>query len=268
MNKNISENLMCDLEILAISSAATAVSQKRDMQMYDRAGFAVCVNSTGFTTVTVDLMEATASTAAGSSNCAGRAGVTIGAQNGTGITTAGGVKAMTLALAGNTTNSTMVIGIGGVNKTLTYTTATASLNATAQTSTKLFFGSTVGSTVNTGAALTMGDLATKLSNTSYGYGTSIDVSTNTTADCKIVLRDSAAGAITFTGGASADGIGVTVQEAVAAFDVRADQLSTSGERWVGVKVSTAATACDVAVVTLRQPGRYMPSGDFKGELST
>jgi hypothetical protein len=59
-----------------------------------------------------------------------------------------------------------------------------------------------------------------------------------------------------------------VNNAVGAFDIKADQLtSTASKRYLGVKVSTAATSCRAAITVIRTGGRYMPPA-FKGKLSS
>ena len=266
MNKNISESMMFDLETVEGTTAGTTSLFKYDMQDYFRAGVAVGVRSTGFTTITVDLMEATASTAAGSSNAAGRAGRTIGAQGGTGITTAGGVKEMTLTFGADVTAESYVLSLGTNQKTLTVTTATASLASTAQASTLLYVGSTLDSTAAGGLKGITDDLSTKLSNSTYGFGTAVDVSTNATNTLTLRVRDAADGDIRFSGGAASH-VTITVQEAVVAFDLNADQMTT-GCRWIGAKISTVGVAAARSVAVIRQPGRYMPSGNFKGYVST
>lgn len=267
MNRNISEDLMFDLEMTDASTAATT-SLKYDMQMYDRAGVAVGIRSTGFTTVTVDLMEATAATAAGSSNAAGRAGVVAGAQGGTGITTAGGVREMTITHGTSTsvTASTFVFQMGTVQRLFTYTTATALHNATAWGTTRLYFGSTVSVTADTGPQLSLDVLASAL-NSTLAFNGQFAFATDATNTLKLTVQDTAAGPIVVSGGA-ANILTITVQQAVIAFDLKADQLATAGERHIGIKTSTVGVACGISLAVIRKSGRYMPSGNFKGELST
>ena len=59
-----------------------------------------------------------------------------------------------------------------------------------------------------------------------------------------------------------------VNEVVGAFHITADQLdSTANKRFVSIKVSTAATACNVAFSAVRTGGSYNPPS-FAGKLST
>ena len=88
-------------------------------------------------------------------------------------------------------------------------------------------------------------------------------STPATDAITVEVTDSAAGALGLTATAVMTAL---VNQAVGAFDIKADALST-GKRYVGVKVSTASTACRAAMTIIRGGGRYMPPA-FAGKLSS
>jgi hypothetical protein len=266
MNKNISEDIMFDLDMTDATTAATT-SLKYDMQMYDRAGIAVGVRSTGFTSMVVDLMEATAATAAGSSNACGRAGVTIGCAGGSAITTAGGVQEFTITpTTVITTGTTLVMTVGTVVRPFAYTSATANHNATAWTTAQLYFGCTDLNVA--GSVDSMIDVLSSAINSTLAFNGVFTHATDSTAVLRLRTNDVAAAGPVQVSGGNATGFTLTAQQAVVAFDCRADQLSTGGNRYLGIKTSTVGVASERTVAVVRKPGRYMPSGNFKGNIST
>lgn len=265
MNRKINELVQVDCEAVTASTAASS-SLNYSMEHYDNAMLVAHLESTGFTTATVDLMESSGATVAGTSAAGSKAGVVIGAQGGTGITTAGGVRVATLTLTTNTTGNkpSIRIGIGEDWRTFTYTTSTAQAGKTTAYTTVIYFGSTVGATANTGLQLPLNDLATAINNAAAFNG-DINVSTGTTATIKLALKDTADGPLAITGDT---GITITVQDAAAAFNLRAAELdSTANKKYLGLKVSTVGVAAAKAYTIVRGPGRYMP-GKFKGYVST
>ena len=259
-NAMITEKVKIDSEVLGITSAAGTTSLNYDMQNYNRA--AIVVNVQGnYTTATLDLMETSAATVAGSSAAGGSAGIVIGGAS-TLVPVAGGVRQMTLTMGtASTTGQYFGLSLGTVTKKFTYSTSTGTTNV----STNSYFGSTVGSTVGTGVQLSMDSLKTAI-NSTLAFGSGIVCSTLTTAGITLTAADDADGVSL---GLSATAVmTAVVNQAVGAFNIAADELaSTANKRYVGVKVSTAATSCDAAVTVLRTGGRYNPP-TFSGKLST
>ena len=259
-NALITEKVKIDSEVLAISSAAGSTSLNYDMADYHRAAIAVNVQG-NFTTATLDLMQSSAATVAGSSAAGGSAGIVIGGAS-TLIPVAGGVRQMTLTMGtASTTGQYFGLSLGTVVKKFTYSTSTGTTNV----STNSYFGSTVGSTVATGVQLSMDSLKAAI-NSTLAFGAAIVCSTLSTAGITLTAADAAAGASL---GLSATGVmtGV-VNQAVGGFNIAADELtSTLNKRYVGVKISSASTDCNCGVSIIRTGGRYNPP-TFSGKLST
>jgi len=267
-NGKVSELINVDVEAFTASTGASS-SLNYSMENYGKAFIGAALDSTGFTTCTLDLMESSAATVAGTSAAGSKAGITLGAQGGTGITTAGGVRTATLTLTTDTTGNTPSIRIqlGDVARTLTYTTATASIGAgNAANTTLAYWGSTVGATAAGGLKAALDTLSTVI-NAADCFNGAFNVSTDTTATIKLAVKDTATGPIALAGDT---GITVTVQHAVGGFNINADQLdSTANKKYIGLKKSTVGTAAAMGVVVARGPGRYMPAGrSYKGYIST
>ena len=245
----LSEKLKIDSEVLSLTSAAAAVSQNYDMSKYTDAYVLVNVEGDAAGGVTIDLTESSAATAAGTTAAGSKAGIVIGGTAATNIAAGSGVRDFTLTFSSASTDgNAFTLSLGTVTKKFTYTTSTAAWAAgsTLQYATNINFGTTVGSTVNTGIAGSIDSLKTGLEST-LGFGTGVlTLTTPTTASIRIQLMD----------------------DAVGAFDIKADQLtSTANKRYLGVKVSTAATSCRAAITVIRTGGRYIPPA-FKGKLSS
>lgn len=266
----LSEKLKIDTEVLHISSGAGSTSRNYDMQGYPQAAIAVAVEGSYIGGVTLDLMESSQATAAGTSACGSKAGITIGGTANTYVDVANGVRQLTLTYGTDSTGATgdaITLSVGTVSKTFIFSTATANHNATAWTSTKLYFGSTVGSTVNTGAQLSLDVLRTAIVST-IGFGNALSVSTPATNTMLLTVNDEAGGAIGFGATGSTAFLVAMVNQAAGVFDIKADQMtSTASKRHLSVKVSTASTACRAAVTVIRSGGRYMPPA-FKGKVSS
>jgi len=261
----ITDRLKIDAEIISITSAAGATSQNYDMQKYGQAAFVVSAYGDLTGGITLDLMESSAATAAGSSAAGGKAGIVIGGTAATNIASGSGVREITLTMGtASTTGQYFTLSAGTVSRKFTYTTSTALHNSSAWSATGgLYFGSTVGSTVNTGIALSLDLLKAGIEST-IGFGGAIICSTPATDAIKLEVADSAAGALGLTATAVMSAV---VNQACGAFDINADALS-AGKRYLSVKVSTASTTCRVAVDVIRDGGRYMPADDYKYKLSS
>lgn len=266
----LSEKLKIDTEVLQISSGATGVSRNYDMQGYSQAAIAVAVEGSYIGAVTIDLTESSQATAAGTTAAGGKTGITIGGTANTNVDVAQGVRQLTLTYGTASTGATgdsIYLSLGTVTKQFVFSTSTANMSASAWTSTKLYFGSTVGSTVDTGAQLSLDALRTAIVST-LGFGNALAVSTPATNTMLLTVNDEAGGALGFVSTASTTMFVAMVNQAAGVFDIRADQLtSTASKRHIGVKVSTASTACRAAVTVIRSGGRYMPPA-FKGKVSS
>lgn len=265
MSGKITEYNKIDLEVLGISSAAGATSQAYDMREYPQAAVIVNVEGSYAPGVTIDLMESSAATAAGSSAAASKAGIIIGGTAATYITD-GGVRKMTLTMGtASTADEFFTLAAGTVTKKFTYTTSTAAWasGSTLQTATNLYFGTTVGSTVNAGIQGSLDSLKTAIEST-LGFAGALVCSTPTTGTLMVEVADSAAGALGLTATAVMTAL---VNQAVGAFDIKADALTT-GKRYIAAKVSTASSACRAAVTVIRSAGRYLPASNVKYKLSS
>lgn len=263
MDGQITEKFKIDAEILSITSAAGATSQQYDLKNWDQALVAVLVEGSYVGGVTIDLMESSAATAAGSSAAGSKAGIVIGGTAATNIA-AGGVRKMTLTCSSATANEYFTLSAGTVSRKFTYTTSTALHNSSAWSATGgLYFGSTVGSTVNTGIALSLDLLKAGIEST-IGFGGAIICSTPATDAIRLEIADSAAGALGLTATAVMSAV---VNQACGVFDINADALS-AGKRYIAAKVSTVSTACRAAVTVIRGGGRYLPASGAKYKLSS
>jgi len=266
MSGKIVEYNKIDLEVLGISSAAGATSQAYDMREYPQAAVIVNVEGSYAPGVTIDLMESSAATAVGSSAAASKAGIVIGGTAATNIAAGSGVRKMTLTMGtASTADEYFTLAAGTVTKKFTYTTSTAAWasGSTLQTATNLYFGTTVGSTVNAGIQGSLDSLKTAIEST-LGFGGAVICSTPTTDAIGLEVADSAAGALGLTATAVMSAL---VNQAVGAFDIKADALTT-GKRYIAAKVSTASSACRAAVTVIRGGGRYLPASNVKYKLSS
>ena len=149
-NAMITEKVNIDAEHLAISSAAGSTSLNYDMQDYRRAAI-VCnvvadTSATGFSTVTLDLMESSAATVAGTSAAGGSAGIVIGGAGTLVQSSVSGARKMTLTMTSATSLQYFTLNLGTVQRKFQYSTSTALDADTANVSTLSYYGSTVGST--------------------------------------------------------------------------------------------------------------------------
>lgn len=260
----LSEKLKFDAEVLDISSASGATSILYDMRGYQQAFVSFAING-DFTTVVVDLMESSAATAAGTSAAGGKAGIVVGGVS-TLISSTGGVREFTLTMTSATAES-FYLTAGTVGpKMFTYGTSTA-LNTTASTawtSTLAYFGSTVGTTVNTGIQLSIDNLKTAIDH-QFGVGV-FNYTSGTTASLGILLADQDKTGVGFQ--STNAFYSAAINQAVGGFNIDADQLtSTANKRYVAIKVATAVTACDVGVSVCRSGSRF-GSPVFVGKLSS
>jgi hypothetical protein len=266
-NALISERMKVDMEIIAVSSAAGNTSLNYDMQGYEQALLAVDVYAAGagFTTCTLDLMQSSAATVAGSSAAGSKAGIVIGGPA-TNLPVAGGAREITLTMTSCTSGAFFNLKAGNVVKKFIYTTSTELYgHSSAWVSTALYFGSTEGSTVEAGLQLALDQLKTAIAST-LAFGNSLVLSTGSTVTITIKAADAVVGNLGMSD--TADMMAASVQQAVGAFDISVDQMaSTANKRYIGVKVSTLSTAAQAAVTVIRAGGSYLPP-TFSGKLSS
>lgn len=267
MNSKISERFKIDAEVLAPTSAAGATSLNYDMQGFSRVFIGACLEGTCAGVVTLDLMESSGATVAGTSAAGSKTGLSLGGVS-TAIAASGGVRAIKMTPGTATTSETFKMAIGsGTQRAFTYTTSTANLNATAWASTLFYYGSTVGSTVDTGLQLTLDSLKTALAST-LGFGNIFSFSTPTTGTLGIKLLDAATGVIVYSNTNSSVVPLVEVNQAVGGFDIQAEDLtSTLSKRYVGVKVTSVSTGVGRVGVSVLRYGGDAPAL-FGGVLSS
>ena len=266
-NGLISERVKVDSEILAVTTAAASTSLNYDMRHYNQALISVGIETTvGISTVSIDLMQSSAATVAGTSAAGGSAGIVLGGAS-TLVAVAGGVRQMTITMTSLATDlNALELSAGSITKKFTNTTSTALLNSSAWASTNLYFGSTLGSTVNTGLALSIDALKTAIEST-LAFGTEKFVlSTGSTASLTIKAADAVVGNLGFN--TTNTGYTALVNQAVGAFNIADDELtSTANKRYIGVKVSSASEVTRAAVTVIRTGGSYKPP-TFSGKLSS
>ena len=260
----VTDKIKINTEAVAASTAGST-SMMYDMSNYHKAAFSVALTAAGHLgTAVIDLMESSNATVAGTSAAGGSVGITIGGAGTLVESSVSGVQKMTLTMSSATSNQYFTLNLGTVQRKFQYSTSTALNTATADVSTLSYYGSTVGSTVNTGIALSIDRLKTAITST-VNFGSDILCSTGTTANIILEVAGDK-GALGFQ-----DSTGVmaaTIQRAVGGFNLGGDELtSTANKRYAGVKVSTKATAAAAGVSIVRTGGRYNPP-DFSGRLGT
>jgi hypothetical protein len=261
----LSEKLKFDAEVLEASSGTSPVSLLYDMRGYQQAMIGFCVQG-DFTTVVVDLVESSATTSTGTSAAGGKAGIVVGGVS-TLVSVTGGVRKITVSpTSASTNNEGFALSAGTVGpKTFTLTSSTALLStaSTSWTSTLAYFGSTVGTTANTGVQFAMDSL--KVAVEQYFPGI-FALSTPTTGSLGIALPHPDYAGIGFSSTYAT--MPIVINQAVGGFNIDADQLtSTANKRYIGIKVATAVTAVDVGVSVIRASARYGPTV-FGGKLSS
>ncbi len=283
MANKISETHKISVEsfLSSTSAAEGTTSGLYDMTGYDQAFLGVNIGIKGtiatISTIWVDLMESSHVTAAPTSACGGKVGIEIGTLNNTVITATAGVRALILKMgdAGGTTCTTtgdlFHIGLGTEIATLTWSTLTANLAATAWTATAAYFGAQgVDATANTGQNLTLNSVRTALQSTrlSFGGPDVFKFSTPDTHTMIVEVINAKAGPFNFSNTVSTKTIVARPSQIAAAFEIRSDQLtSTLNKKYVGLKTSTTAQPANIGFTIIRTKGRYMPSG-FIGKMSS
>lgn len=262
-NGNITEKFKLDAEVFSITSDAGSSSKNYSMQDYSKGAIMISAQGT-FDTITLDLMGATALTGTGATNSSVAGGIVIGSSVNTAISTGRGVKTFTLTMASVATGATGdAFTLCG--KTFVFsTTGTASIS-TLNTTTKLYWGSSLGSTENGGIKGSIESLKAAIEATG-GFGGMLSVTTVSTANAIISLTDTATmNEITFGSTGSTLFVTGVVNAAAAAFEFDASELAGQGYSHVGAKVSTTSSLAKVSMTLIRS-GVYKPV-QFKGVLS-
>jgi hypothetical protein len=261
----LTEKLKFDAEVLEASSGTAPTSLLYDMSGYQQAMIGFCVQG-DFTTVVVDLVESSVPSVAGTSAAGSKAGIVIGGVS-TLVAVTGGVRKITVSPTSASTNNegfTLTAGtVGPKTFTLTSSTALATTASTSLTSTLAYWGSTVGSSANTGIQLAIDSLKLAVEHQFPGI---FALSTPTTGSLGIALPHQDYAGIGFSSTYAT--MPIVINQAVGGFNIDADQLnSTANKRYIGIKVATAVTAVDVGVSVIRASARYGPTV-FGGKLSS
>lgn len=243
-----------------ISSAAGHSSQRFNMSGSHNVVALVSVfSSGGIGAVTMDFLGSTNSTHAGSTNSSFAAGITIGCTENTVCSYA---KSFTLTMASVATGATGdSFTINGRTFTFTTVSTLGSTASTSWTSTKFYFGSSVGSTENTGLKLSIESLKACLEDDRC-FGKSIVCATNSTCDLKLTLADDVSTYFTFASTASTLFFTAAANHLVGAFSIDLAKISKLGTGYthVGAKVSSASTAGSVHYTFISVPrsnaGKY------------
>jgi len=246
----ISERVKIDADLLEVTSAQTDQTVMLDYSGVTNGAFVVNIFSTaGLSSgVTVDLMASSAIDSAGSSV----ASLRVGPAASSAISASDGVRSVKLTMSSaTTTGNSFRFGLGSNYRTFSYTTSTALLASNAWT-TVVYYGSTVGSTVDTGLQLTADSLKAALQST-RNFGSVLNLTTDTTASLVAELRDNVPGGLSF-GTTVSDVPACAVLRAVGIFDV--DEADVDA-RYIGLRCSTASTVVKMSVVGLRD-GSYLP----------
>jgi len=260
-NGNISEKLKLDVDAFVASSAATSSSKKFGMADYNKAAILVSVYSVDVGTPVIDLVCSTASTSAGSTNSSVAGGITLGSSVNTAISPGRGVKQFTLTMASGATGATGdAFTLCG--KTFVFSTTGTTSISTLNTATKLYWGSSLGSTEDGGIKGSIESLKAAIEGTG-GFGGMISVTTGTTANAAIALTDSATmNELVFGSTGSTLFVTAVVNAAAGGFEIGADEISAQGYTHFGITISSVKTAGQAGVTVIRTGG-INPS-EFKG----
>jgi hypothetical protein len=267
MNAKISEKIKVDVEQMALTTVSQG-SIAYDMQGYDRALFVASVfSSLGVSSQVVDLWETSAATVTGTTAAGGKAGVEIGSTVSTSIPVTRGCRELLVTLGTACTDlNPLTISYGTVNRTFVYTTSTALQLSSAWTTAALYFGSTVGSTVDTGLKLSAESLKAAIEST-RGFGGVLQCSTPSTVQLVVKVASDATANLGFASTASGIAAGLA-QRCVVGFDIAAEDLtSTAGKRYLGVNFAAGANAGQKSIVVLRSGARQGPPV-FSGLMSS
>jgi hypothetical protein len=266
MNAKISEKIKVNVEQLALTTVSQG-SIAYDMQNYDRALFIASVfSSLGVSSQSVDLWETSAATVAGTTAAGGKTGIEIGSTVTTSIPITRGVREIMITLSTASTDlNPLTLSYGTVNRTFVNTTSTALHNSSAWTTAALYFGSTVGSTADTGMKLAVESLKTAIESTK-GFGGVLQCSTPSTVQLVVKLASDATANLGIS--STAANLSAVALRCVVGFDIAAEDLtSTAGKRYVGLTFGTGANAGQKSVIVIREGGRHNPPF-FGGTLSS
>lgn len=232
-------------EQISISSAATGVSLGYSMENCDKITFVCGLGTVSADAATNPLFTAVQSADIGLSTNAAIAGATALA----GISTANQVTnaRSVLITLGTAATGAQTLVLNG--KTLTFSTAGSATVATAMT-----FGSTQGSTVAEGLTNASNSLSSVINNSTLSYW--MTASTPSTASVRIVAKDTAStgiSAVTTASGAYS----LTQEKAHSVIEILAADLDSTS-KYVGITISTVATAVTCGVTVIKSGLRYDP----------
>jgi hypothetical protein len=287
----LSEKLTINMEAMTASTVAgtsTNTSGLYDMRGYDRAFLGLCIGLkassalSSMSSIVVDLVESSASSAVGTSAAGAKVGIQIGSTNNTVISTTDGCiglmfqEGSAASNTGSTTGDIFRLGLGTDIVTFTFSSlATEIAMGTTNTnikSTIAYFGSgsALGTTDGGGPGALCDNLRNTLRSTQICFG-GPDVfrfSTPSSYQLQIDIVNSTKGCFYFGSAVSTARHMALETQCAVGFDIRAEQLtSTLNKRFVGLKYTTAAQAMGLGITVIRSAGRYMPQ-PFLGKLSS
>lgn len=236
---NIGELYRIDTEFLSITSGAGATSRFYDMAGYSKALVVVAMGTFTLNVSTANIMQSADS--AGATSAAFSTTV-LGNTTANQITGASKVQ-ITCSSAATDGDTVKIQGV-----TLTNSTAGATTAATV-----LGFGASAGATAASGCENIINSLASRINNTAVGLSSIMTATTNGTA-LILTLKDSANTYLSVEGHAN---FPVTILGYNKMVEIHAEDLSATG-RYIGIKLSTGTTACDVAITVIREPYERPP----------
>jgi len=243
--KRLGEDAQIFHEQISISSAATGMTLGYSMEDCESISF-IC----GLGTVAAAAATSPTFTVRQSGDIGLSTSTTVGGATAiAGISTADQITnaRSVLITLGTAATGAQTLVLNGY--TLTFSTVGGATVATAMT-----FGSTEGSTVASGLANAGNSLSSVVNNSTLSYW--MTASTPSTASVRLVAKDTAStgiSAVTTASGAYA----LTLEKAHSQIDVLASDLNSTS-KYVGVHISTVATAVTCGVTVIKHGLRYSP----------
>src|SRR3990167_3023975 len=241
--KRLGEDAQIFHEQISISSAATGMTLGYSMEDCESISFICGLGTVAAAAATSPTFTVRQSGDIGLSTSTTEGGATAigGVSTANQVTNARSVL-ITLSSASTDTNTITLNGY-----TLTQTTVGSATVATALT-----FGATAGSTDAAGLNSMGNSLSSVINNSTLSYW--MTASTPSTATVRLVAKDTASTGITV---ASTGGHTITLEKSHSQIDVLASDLNSTS-KYVGVHISTVATALTCGVTVIKRGLRYSP----------
>lgn len=249
MSERLGETRQIFHEQISISSAATGLTNAYSFEDCDQITF-VCGLGTASAAVTglapTFTVRQSGDLSLSTSTTVGGATAVCGPTTANQVTNARSI----LITFGTAATGAQTVTLNGY--TMTYTTATASFGSTIATA--LFFGSTVGSTAAEGQELAGNSFSSVVNNSTLSYW--MTASTPSTATVRLVPKDTASTGIT-AASTVFTAYGITSEKSHSVIDVRAADLNSTS-KYVGIHISTVATAVTCGVTVIKSGLRHAP----------